>query len=393
MNTNNIFTKKVARNLFRFLKVSSFSLLITVFLTGCGGGSSSANAPGTSLSSSVISVVSSSTSSESSSVSSKSSSSSSSGSLATACDFPAKFSWESTQPLITPKAASHASIKDPTIVYHNGLYHVFATVFDTSRANANNPLGLWSSVYLNFSDFSQANDAPQISLANKPPGDMVAPQVFYFRPQNKWYLIGQWDAKYSTNTDISNPDTWTTPKPLVSNAAKNNGLDYWVICDDAYCHLFFSYDDGNLYHSKVSIANFPNFSGTEIIMQDKMENLFEGSSVYKVEGKNQYLLIVEAMEPRYFRSWTATSLDGPWTPLADKMAAPFAGPANVTYPGGKWNNGISQGELIRSGYDEKMEIDPCNLQYFYQGFDPAAVPPKTDYTLIPYRLGLLKPKW
>jgi len=124
-----------------------------------------------------------------------------------------------------------------------------------------------------------------------------------------------------------------------------------------------------------------------------MENLFEGSSVYKVKGKNQYLLLVEAMEPRYFRSWTSTSLDGPWAPLADKMAAPFAGPANVTYPGGKWNNGISQGELIRSGYDETMEIDPCNLQYFYQGFDPAAVPPMTDYTLIPYRLGLLKPKW
>ena len=91
MNTKNIFAKKVSGNLFRFLTVSSFSLLITAFLTGCNGklnSSSSANASGTLLSSSTISVA-------------------SSESLATACDFPANFSWESTQPLITPKAANH----------------------------------------------------------------------------------------------------------------------------------------------------------------------------------------------------------------------------------------------------------------------------------------------
>jgi hypothetical protein len=56
------------------------------------------------------------------------------------------------------------SIKDPTIVRYNNLYHVFATIFDTSR-NA------WSAVYLNFSDFSKAGSAAQVSLANKAVGD------------------------------------------------------------------------------------------------------------------------------------------------------------------------------------------------------------------------------
>src|SRR4051812_37700583 len=111
---------------------------VATLLVGCGvsgGGSSSSNA------SSLVNPASSQSSSSSVAVSS---SAASSESLAAVCDFPAKFSWESTEPLITPKAANHVSIKDPTIVYYNNLYHVFATVFDTSR-NA------WSAVYLNFS--------------------------------------------------------------------------------------------------------------------------------------------------------------------------------------------------------------------------------------------------
>jgi len=368
--------------------VKIISALITfgaaTLLVGCGG---SGGSPSSSNAPVLVNPAPSSQSSSSSLAisSSVASSSVSSASPATACDFPAKFSWESSEPLVTPKAVNHVSIKDPTIVHYNNLYHVFATVFDTSR-NA------WSAVYLNFSDFSQADSAPQVPLANKPAGDAVAPQVFYFRPHNKWYLISQWGAKYSTNTDISNPDTWTAPKPLLANGPPV-GLDYWVICDEVYCHLFFSGDDGKLYRSKTTVDNFPNFSGYDIVMSDEVAKLFEAPNVYKVEGKNQYLLLVEAMDPRYFRSWTATSLDGPWIPLADQQSAPFAGPANVIYPGKKWNNGISHGELIRSGYDEKLEINPCNMQFLYQGFDPSVVAPNTDYTLLPYRLGLLKAKW
>jgi hypothetical protein len=98
---------------------------------------------------------------------------------------------------------------------------------------------------MNFSDFSKAASAVQVPLANKPVGDSVAPQVFYFRPHNKWYLISQWGAKYSTNTDIANPDGWSAPKSLLSGGP-SNGIDYWVICDSANCHLFFSGDDETL---------------------------------------------------------------------------------------------------------------------------------------------------
>jgi hypothetical protein len=265
------------------------------------------------------------------------------------------------------------------VVFYNNLYHVFATVFDTSR-NA------WSAVYLNFSGFAKASEATQVSLANKPVGDAVAPEVFYFRPHNKWYLIYQWGAKYSTSTDIANPDSWATPKPLLSGGPAN-GIDYWVICDDTHCHLFFSGDDGKLYRSKVTIANFPNFVGYEVVMTDEVGKLFEASNIYKVEGANKYLLMVEAYGPRYFRSWTATSLDGPWAPLAEKQSAPFAGAANVTFEGLKWSEDVSHGEMIRSGYDERLTINACNMQYLYQGVDPAS---KAPYPELPYRIGLLK---
>jgi len=301
------------------------------------------------------------------------------------CDLRAPFRWSSTGPLITPKSPAgrnFVSIKDPTIVNYQGTYHVFATVYDGAAGS-----GGWKSVYLNFTDFAQADSAPQSSMATWSTGSTVAPQVFFFAPQNKWYLIYQWGARYSTNDDINNPNGWSTPKPLLSGEP-SGALDFWTICDDANCHLFFSRDDGTLYRSKTSLANFPAFSGYEVVMSDpQVGRLFEASNVYKIEGTNRYLLMVEAYGPRYFRSWTSTSLDGPWTPLADTQQNPFAGQANVTFSGAAWTNDISHGEMIRAGYDQTMVVNACRLQFLYQGVDPNAQ--VSDYGLLPYRLGLL----
>jgi endo-1,4-beta-xylanase len=124
-------------------------------------------------------------------------------------------------------------------------------------------------------------------------------------------------------------------------------------------------------------------------LSDNQFALFEASNVYKVKGTNQYLLLVEAIGSdgkRYFRSWTSTSLGGSWTALANTEANPFARASNVMFPNGQWTRDISHGEMIRSGYDQTLEIDPCRLQYLYQGLDPNA---SGDYSQLPWRLGLL----
>jgi hypothetical protein len=121
--------------------------------------------------------------------------------------------------------------------------------------------------------------------------------------------------------------------------------------------------------------------------------LFEGSNVYKLTGTNKYLALVEAYDGdsnyrRYFRSWTADRLDGTWTPLADTFAMSFASTANTTFTQQpRWTDNISHGEAIRDGYDQHLTIDPCRLQFLYQGFDPAS--DGAPYNSLPWKLGLL----
>lgn len=298
----------------------------------------------------------------------------------TGCSLPSQLSWTSTAPVVAPNQSGWASVKDPSIVKYNDEYHVFATVYDTS-------VNGYGSIYFNFNDFAQANSATQNYMRNTTVGNTVAPQVFYFEPQNRWYLITQWGGAYATSTDISNPNSWSAKRSLLSGEPSDS-LDFWVICDDANCYLFFSRDDGNLYMSKTSIGNFPNFSGYTTVMSGAQNVLFEAANVYKVKGTDQYLLLVEGWQsgPRFFRAWTSNSLDGQWSEYKTSESNPFMGLQNVSFQNGQWTNDISHGEMIRAGYNEKMEINACNMQYLYQGRDPNA---GGDYNALPYRLGLL----
>lgn len=306
------------------------------------------------------------------------------------------YAWSSSGPLISAiPNATHPliAIKDPTALYYDNQWNVYATTADSS--------GNYNMAYLNFTDWNEASAAQPYYMDATPgfSGYHCAPELFYFTPQNKWYLIYQsGPPQYSTAADPTQPQTWTAPQSFFSSqpSTVSAWIDFWIICDSVNCYLFFSGDNGNFYRSQTTIANFPTgFSTPQIIMQATTAgDLFEASRIYSLKGSTQYLAIVEAMGGpaghRYFRAFLAASLDGMWTPVtgANSFATPFLGENDVTFDSGvtPWTLDFSHGEILRTGYDETLQIDPNNLQFLYQGDNPAANAP--SYNLIPWQLGL-----
>jgi hypothetical protein len=321
-----------------------------------------------------------------------------SGSGGASCGIPTTFSWSTPEPVLVPKSDpthSLVSIKDPTVVFFNNKWHVFTSTVDAS--------GAYSMAYISFTDWMNTANATFYYADQNPAlrGYHAAPQVFFFAPQNKWYLLFQsGQPQYSTNDNIENAAAWTTPKNFYASdpaiVKKDGWLDFWVICDDANCYLFSSDDHGRWYRAKTTVASFPNGFDDPVVVMSDLANagrLYEGSNVYKLSGTNKYLALIEAFDAgsnqrRYFRSWTADALDGTWTPLADTFANAFASTAKITFTQPPpWTQDISHGEMLRDGYDQHLTVDPCHLQFLYQGMDPTKS--SLPYNSLPWRLGLI----
>ncbi|WP_395748383.1 non-reducing end alpha-L-arabinofuranosidase family hydrolase [Prosthecobacter sp.] len=260
---------------------------------------------------------------------------------------------------------------DPCIVKHEGVWHIFAS------ANG-------GTVHASASNFDTRPIAP--SVVKLPVGSCFVPQVFFYRPQSRWHLIGMMPDKTGrypkmapclcTNTDITQPQGWSAPEvldvPPPQDEAKpvKQWIDFWVICDAQKAHLFVTSDGGRLWRSETPLANYPHgWSAPVIALRG---DFIYAPHVYRqgADGKERYLLTLTARASdgmTYQQNYAADRLDAEWRPVAATAGNPFAGRANVKFDDANWQGDINHGEPLRQGSDERQILEADFSGFIFHG--------------------------
>ena len=262
-------------------------------------------------------------------------------------------------------------VKDPTIVNYCGKWHLFYTI---SRKD---PGGIG---YVSAKSLESLNTAPRFWLKqfNGLTSDSKggAPQVFYFEPQKLWYLIYQTkdfnrQPVFSTTATIDEPESWSKTKNLIEREEPDvKWIDFWIICDETKAYFFYSRGRKDVYVRWTRIEDFPNgFGPGQLAFSPMPKPLTEAVHIYKVKDKEQYHMLYETCPEgktkRRYGLARASNLLGPWKRVADDYAIGeklfFANDAQ------RWTDQVSHGEMLRSGYDQRLEYDPADSRFLIQG--------------------------
>lgn len=295
--------------------------------------------------------------------------------------------WHADGPLLAPgpvEAFDEVAVKDPSIVCHDGRWHLFYT----ARSRSNYAIG-----YVGADSLDALSGQPRQRLARLR-GDAsdyaAAPQVFFFRPQKKWYLVFQTDDKnyqaaFSTNEDIGQPDAWSPPRLLVEETGAAKWIDFWVICDESTAYLFYTQNHKAVWTMTTPIERFPEGFANP---REVFSPVHESVHVYRVEGRNEYHMLYETRnqdDSRRFGLARSTSLSGPWQQVTER----FAEGDQLTFsdPGAHWTDEVSHGEILRTGFDQRLEYAPDHTRILIQGLPRAQH--TGAYPSLPWVLGTI----
>ncbi len=310
--------------------------------------------------------------------------------LATATE--ASHTWQAGPPLLLPGATGtfdETAVKDPSVVFHGGNWHVFYTARGQER---------YSIGYVAAPSLDKLQDAPRhklLQIRGKDDPCAAAPQVFYFEPQQTWYLVYQtrdsnYQPVYSTTKTIEDPTSWTAPKPLVEKDEKPKWIDFWVICDDTTAYFFYTRNHRHQYVMTAPIAEFPKgFANPTKVFSP----IHEAVHIYKAQGRDEYHMlyenrVIKGKDFRQFGLATAPHLLGPWTRVTDDYATgkQLRWASGVT----PWTEEVSHGEMLRTGCDQRLEYNPAKSAFLIQGMPLSAH--NVEYPMLPWSLGVITKK-
>ena len=296
------------------------------------------------------------------------------------------YKWKISQPVLSQGisgSVDEIAVKDPSVVFFENKWHLFYTARSENE---------YTTGYVAAESFEKLNSAKrhELEMIRGETRYGCAPQVFYFEPQKLWYLIYQnRDANYqpvfSTNTNISKPENWTTYKNLIEKDSPKKWIDFWIIADKQKVYLFYTIAHGGIEVRSTSFELFPKgWSKSKKVF----DNIHEAAHIYKVKGENEFHMIYELNNKgvRSFGLATAEHLEGPWEKVTDNYAT---GNQLIYSENQKiWTEMVSHGEVIRSGFNELMEYEPENCRWLIQGIRKEDL--NTRYEMLPWQLGIIQ---
>jgi hypothetical protein len=294
--------------------------------------------------------------------------------------------WMTSDPILLPGSGGsfdEIAVKDPSMVYFDGKWHLFYT----ARSNTEYTTG-----YVSAEDLTGLQAAQRFEL-KKIRGKSrygCAPQIFFFEPQNLWYLIFQnrdsnYQPAFSTTKTISEPESWSKPLPLIRKDVPDKWIDFWIICDEENAFLFYTQEHRAVFVRSTDLNQFPEEWSKA---KEVFSGIHEAVHIYKVIDQQEYHMIYELNHNgiRSFGLATAQYLTGPWKNVTDH----YATGEQLKYIGKKqtWTEMVSHGEVLRAGCNQKMEYQPDGCQWLIQGIllNEANGP----YPSLPWKLGIIR---